>query len=172
MRLFNILSLGVAAGVLGSIAGRKASRLDYAALDPQTDCDPTVKRGVAQFRAYVLERFGGRDGGVVRACNVGGRSEHKEGRAWDWMTWQSGADTQAFEDWLFTDDGKVLRDAGVMYFIYRGRKWVGCEGGWRAYGGSNPHNDHYHLSFSWSGARGVLPWYAGKPEPDMSNMIG
>ena len=27
----------------------------------------------------------GSDGGIVRACAIGAPSEHKEGRAWDWM---------------------------------------------------------------------------------------
>ena len=51
---------------------------------PQVSCDPAVKPGTAAFRAMLVSAYGGRDLGVSRACDVGARSEHKEGRAWDW----------------------------------------------------------------------------------------
>ena len=53
---------------------------------PQDSCDPVAKPGVIAFRALMLATYKrGTDGGIVRACDDGGTSEHKEGRAWDWM---------------------------------------------------------------------------------------
>ena len=57
----------------------------YAALDSQSTCDPTAKPGVVDFRDMVLAAYPGTsDLGIIRACDVGDTSEHKEGRAWDW----------------------------------------------------------------------------------------
>src|SRR3954468_20983365 len=52
---------------------------------PQSTCAPIARPGVVKFRSLVLATYHGTgDSGIVRACSVGGRSEHKEGRAWDW----------------------------------------------------------------------------------------
>ena len=51
---------------------------------PQVSCDPGVKPGTDAFRGLLMGAYGGRDLGVSRACDIGARSEHKEGRAWDW----------------------------------------------------------------------------------------
>ena len=51
----------------------------------QTTCSPTAKPGVADFAARLLRAYPTtRSLGIVRACSVGGTSEHKEGRAFDW----------------------------------------------------------------------------------------
>ena len=56
-----------------------------AGYQPQTTCSPTAKPGVANFAARLLAAYPStRSLGIVRACSVGGRSEHKEGRAFDW----------------------------------------------------------------------------------------
>src|SRR6187200_398705 len=56
----------------------------YSSYLPQVSCDPIAKPGTLALRAMLLATYGGRDLGITRACNIGGLSEHKEGRAWDW----------------------------------------------------------------------------------------
>jgi hypothetical protein len=58
---------------------------DLAPYQPQTTCDPTPKPGVVGFQEIVLAAYPSTSSyGISRDCSIGGRSEHKEGRAWDW----------------------------------------------------------------------------------------
>ena len=58
---------------------------DLAPYQPQTTCSPRPKPGVVGFQRIVLASFPATgSAGISRACSIGGRSEHKEGRAWDW----------------------------------------------------------------------------------------
>jgi hypothetical protein len=51
----------------------------------QSTCSPTAKPGVVRFSQAVMKAYPGTGTfGIVRACSAGGKSEHKEGRAWDW----------------------------------------------------------------------------------------
>ena len=128
----------------------------------QTKCDPHVKPGVAAFRRLVMNAFPGTGKGYfTRSCSVGGQSEHKDGRAWDWMVSASSASDRKkvnkLFDWLLQRDGRGNRYArarriGMMYMIWNRRIWFPWEG-WSAYSGSSPHTDHVHFSFSWPGAR-------------------
>ncbi|HYF46551.1 MAG TPA: hypothetical protein VD926_10105, partial [Acidimicrobiales bacterium] len=57
----------------------------YPAYDGQSTCSPTAKPGMVAFRDMVMAAYPGTTSyGISRDCNVGGTSEHKEGRAWDW----------------------------------------------------------------------------------------
>lgn len=130
----------------------------------QTTCSPTVKPGTAALRAFVMKAFPGtRDSGITRACSVGGRSEHKEGRAWDWGVRYSVASERskatAFLNWLRKTDSYGNRFAnarrlGVQYVIWNRQIWSSyqADAGWRPYSGSDPHTSHIHLSLSWPGA--------------------
>src|SRR5215212_7229814 len=52
----------------------------------QRSCDPAAKPGVEAYVRMVLTTYHqGRNGGIVRGCGLGSTSEHKEGRAFDWM---------------------------------------------------------------------------------------
>lgn len=134
----------------------------YAARELDPECDPTEKEHVQAFRRTVLKKFGGRDAGIVRACNIGKSSQHHRGTAWDWGLPLKGGKfdkptADRFLRWLLASDAKGrpharARRAGVMYMIYNRRMW-------RSYGPnafkwmpipatSNPHTDHIHLSFS------------------------
>ena len=148
-----------------------------ASYDPQRTCSPTPKPGPVRFSAAVLRAYPGTGSfGIVRACGVGGRSEHKEGRAWDWrVSADAPAQRAQAHDllrWLFATDAGGVRAAnahrvGVMYVIFDRRIWSARAGGtgWRPYTGANPHTDHMHLSFSWSGALGQTSWYAATLAP-------
>ena len=140
---------------------------------PQVSCDPTVKPGTAAFRAMLVATYGGRDLGVSRACDVGARSEHKEGRAWDWGLDASvpaeKALAQQFLTWLLAPGPEGMaaynaRRLGVMYAIYDGRIWSSYQAadGWRAYSGGESHGGHLHISLAWNGAMQRTSWWTGK----------
>jgi hypothetical protein len=57
----------------------------YARYEGQSTCDPSPKPGTVALRNLLLARYPATgSGGISRGCDVGGRSEHKEGRAFDW----------------------------------------------------------------------------------------
>jgi hypothetical protein len=148
---------------------------DLAPYQPQTTCTPWAKAGVVGFRNIVLASFP-RTGssGISRACSIGGPSEHKEGRAWDWTVSVASAYDRAAArkvfTWLLRADAKgrryaMARRLGVMYIIHNRRIWGSYRAaeGWRPYVGTNPHTDHVHISFSWAGARKQTSYWDGSP---------
>jgi hypothetical protein len=131
----------------------------------QSTCSPTAKPGTVALRYMVMHAFPGTsDSGITRACSIGGTSEHKEGRAWDWGVRYSvateRAKAQAFLTWLFATDRYGNRYAnarrlGVQYVIWNRHIWgsYSASSGWRPYTGADPHVSHVHISLSWPGAR-------------------
>jgi hypothetical protein len=119
--------------------------------------------GVHAFRRWVLSTRGGRDGGIVRDPSIGNASEHHDSRAWDWMIDVGGG--RALVEELLADDARKARAAGILYLIHdrrmwRGYPWQGAPPGtWSAYGGTSPHVDHLHVSFTRAGARGDASAY-------------
>lgn len=140
----------------------------------QRSCDPAAKPGVEAFVRMVLQTYRvGRNGGIVRGCGIGATSEHKEGRAFDYMLSvnvpQEKAVGDALTGWLTGPDaagvvGGNARRLGVMYVIWNRRIWgtYSMGAGWRAYDGPNPHTDHVHTSFSWNGAMARTSWWSGR----------
>jgi hypothetical protein len=140
---------------------------DFAGYQPQHACAATALRGTIALRNLVLRTYGpGSDAGAIRSCAVGGQSEHKEGRAWDWAV--NVGDPQErrvaadFLAWLTARDGAMARRLGVMYVIYNRKIWSGWRDGWENYTGYSPHTDHVHISLSWNGARGHTSFWTGR----------
>jgi hypothetical protein len=145
----------------------------------QTHCDAVAQPGVAAFRDLVLKSYPGTgDSGIVRACHVGGASEHKDGRAWDWrVNTANAAQVEQVEDlmtWLLaTDDHdntlSMARRLGVMYMIWDSRIWKSYQAdkGWQPYTGASPHTDHVHFSFAWAGAYKKTSYWTGQVAPVM-----
>ena len=147
----------------------------YAAYDGQKRCSPKEKPGVTAFRRLLLRTYGDAWMNSSRACNVGGQSEHKEGRALDWaMNASKAKDRKKVNDlfaWMFAEDARgrpdaIARRLGIMYVIWNRKWWTSWDREWKTYcvqkprgcktpSGSftHPHDDHVHLSFSWPGAR-------------------
>jgi hypothetical protein len=142
----------------------------------QERCSPKPKPGVVAFQRLVLAAYPGTSAGYIsRGCDVGGQSEHKEGRAWDWPMDASNAShretvNHLFE-WLFAEDrfgndAAMARRLGIMYLIWNKRSWSPWSG-WEIYcrmkkgvcrdpddrGARHPHTDHVHFSFTWDGAK-------------------
>lgn len=149
---------------------------NYAAYQPQSTCSPTVKPGVAAFRDFLMTTYPQtRWIGITRACHIGGRSEHKEGRALDWSLSARDPGERAianeFLTWLLATDRyrnahAMARRLGIMYVIWNRRIWSVWNRQWSVYcvqrprgcvspSGSvvHPHDDHIHFSFGWPGAR-------------------
>lgn len=102
----------------------------------------------------------------VRSCAEGGTSEHKEGRALDWMLDVNDKGDRRvagdFLGWLTADDGAMAHRLGVMYVIYAEQIWSAYSPAWRDYSGYSPHTDHIHISLSWNGARGHTSFWTGR----------
>lgn len=149
----------------------------YADYVGQSHCDPDAKPGVLAFSKLVLATYPcTRSGGIVRACSVGGRSEHKEGRAWDWMVAAGSTAAATLIHWLLADRGgndSMARRLGIMYMVFDRRIWKSYEAdrGWQHYSGSNPHTDHIHFSFSWAGARKQTSFWDGELNRDPNGWL-
>ncbi|MBX7161273.1 MAG: hypothetical protein K1X95_13365 [Acidimicrobiia bacterium] len=147
----------------------------YAAYDGQATCSPDPKPGTVDFSNMLLATYPQSGSyGISRDCNLGGQSEHKEGRAFDWMVSASDpSDVAAVDDvinWLLATDKygnrhALARRLGIMYIIWNGYMWRAYrpDDGWQPYSGSNPHTDHVHFSFSWAGALRQTSWWTGGP---------
>ncbi|MFZ9750695.1 MAG: peptidoglycan-binding domain-containing protein [Candidatus Nanopelagicales bacterium] len=165
---------GVAPGVPFDAAG------EYQA---QTICDPNPKTGADRLRQLLKQVYGETTIGIYRDCDRGGTSEHKEGRALDWMYhWRNleqRAKVEAFLAWLIApgEDGRPganARRMGIMYVIWNGRIWgiYRADEGWRDVGGctTDPakqrsnydnycHRDHVHMSMTWDGAAAMTSYW-------------
>jgi hypothetical protein len=148
---------------------------DFAPYQPQFLCLGRVEPGVLAFEHLLLKTYPATTSlGDMRACDVGGTSEHYDGRAFDW-----GADHrvpaqraagQSLLRWLFATDADGNEDAmfrrlGLMYVIWNKRIWGTWGHGWRPYSCSGPtdcHVNHMHLSFSWAGARQKTSYWTGE----------
>ncbi|HEU0101294.1 MAG TPA: hypothetical protein VFR07_03165 [Mycobacteriales bacterium] len=142
----------------------------------QAGCDPVAKPGVLAFQSLLMSTY--RDTGslgIVRDCGIGGQSEHKEGRAFDWAVSVNNpshvAEVKALIDWLTAYDGpdfaSKARRFGIMYMIWNQRIWKSYQpnDGWQPYSGASPHTDHVHFSFGWNGANKATSWWTGKVAP-------
>ncbi|MDX6273939.1 MAG: hypothetical protein QOJ92_1149 [Frankiales bacterium] len=169
------VAAGSASAALPDLAFSKAIE-SLAPYQGQTTCSPTVKVGTGALRAFVMKAYPGTaDLGITRACSVGGQSEHKEGRAWDWGVRYSNTSERtkayAFLTWLRKTDkyGNTFANArrlGVMYVIWNRQIWsaYNASAGWRPYTGADPHTSHVHISLSWAGAKKLTSfWTKGTP---------
>lgn len=157
-------------GTLPSLSDFDAEMDDYASCDEQAFCCPEPKPGVLAFQEMVLTAYPMTSGGGIRRpCASGPRSEHKEGRAWDWRVSAADQAEVADEllDWLLAPDERgnqhaAARRWGVMYMIWDHRIWgaYAADEGWRPYRGPDPHVDHVHFSFSWDGALCRTSWWS------------
>jgi hypothetical protein len=145
----------------------------YAPYAPQRVCDPRPKPGTVAFTEMVLAAYPDTaNWGISRDCGVGGRSEHKEGRAWDWrVDVYDDRDRQTADEvisWLMATDEfgnshAMARRLGVMYIIWNRKIWSSSSPaqGWRPYFGASPHTDHVHISFAPDGALGRTSFWEG-----------
>ena len=137
----------------------------------QVTCDPVEKLGTQRLRSLLRTSYGkANTGGIVRACSIGGNSQHKEGRAYDWaLNAGDPADraiADAFLTWLTGPDGAGVPAGnaarlGVQYVIWNRQIWGAYSPTWKPYSGESPHTDHIHISLSWDGAFARTSWWTG-----------
>lgn len=153
----------------------------YAPYEPQTGCTGQTQVGTLALGRQLTSRYGSRIIGYNRACNQGGRSEHKEGRALDWaIDVNNGAQRQMFfrfmNEMMATvngDHAARARRLGIMYIIwddtiyaswnqFQPRPYVhgGCKDV-ASCGRTLRHLDHVHVSMSWAGAKKQTTWWTG-----------
>jgi hypothetical protein len=179
---------GVASvAILLALAGPAAAQVeDYADYQPQRKCSPRAKPGTEALARWLVHRGGGY-GPISRRCGVGGASEHKEGRAFDWMLDASRTRDQriarAFLDVAFATDRRGNKHAkarrmGIMYIIWNDHMYSAWDQFKRAdYLSSScksrrkcsktlRHRDHMHISLSRRGGRGETSWYEGRVSAD------
>ena len=153
--------------------------------EPQTTCEDSPKPGAVRLEQIIKSTYGANQyTWIPRDCGKGGRSEHKEGRAIDWMVDvrdpQQRANAEAFLNWLLGPDangrpyGHALQ-LGIMYVGWHDRFWRGyaMDRGWTELKGcfNKPeekydnycHRNHIHISLTWAGARGEVPGAAPAP---------
>ena len=135
---------------------------------PQVSCSPVDLVGPKKLRDLVLATYKvSSNGAISRGCTEG-RSEHSEGRAWDWMVDTKVAKEKAaaadFLAWVTANHGENAKRLGIMYVIYNKKIWgvYREKDGWRP---SRGHVDHIHISFSWNGARAKTSFWTGKIQP-------
>jgi hypothetical protein len=161
---------------------------DYAHYDPQRHCGPRAKPGTVVFADWLVWRHGGTAGAISRRCTVGGTSEHKEGRAFDWTIDARNRDDRVranrFLAQVLRSDRRgnphvLARRMGIMYVIWKDRIWSSYHGfRERPYlsagcptlqecSATARHRDHMHISLSRRGGWGRTSWYAGRlPAPE------
>ncbi|MCA1713059.1 MAG: hypothetical protein LC789_16025 [Actinobacteria bacterium] len=149
----------------------------YSPYQGQTTCNPAPKPGTLALSTLVLAAYPGTSSsGIARDCSIGGRSEHKEGRAWDWHVSYASPTQRAqaadFVHWLFATDVygnrfSQARRLGVMYVIWNSKIWSAAQAGsgWRPYTGADPHTGHMHISLSWAGAQKKTSYWTGVVSP-------
>ncbi|MBV8690163.1 MAG: hypothetical protein JOY57_00780, partial [Actinobacteria bacterium] len=149
----------------------------YARYEPQSTCDPTDKPGAVALKTLLTGYYKGTSSfGISRACGSD-RSEHYEGRAFDWGVNVNNASQKAAADnfiaQLMATDSfghkqALARRMGIMYVIWNHQIWSpGPDSTWRPYTGSNPHTDHVHISLSWAGARAETSYWSGTVVPGL-----
>jgi hypothetical protein len=167
---------------------------DYADYEGQKRCKPKPKPGLLAFQDLLEATYPDSTWfGISRGCDIGGTSEHKEGRAMDWSRdatdpAQRKTVAELFE-WMFAEDeygneNAMARRLGIMYIIWNRRMWSSWDQEWEVYcvqkrkvcrdpddkSVVHPHADHVHFSFGWAGAKMQTSYWnpelsKGDPQP-------
>jgi len=169
-------------GVSPAATTQAAPVEDYADYQPQTKCAKKAKPGTRLLGRWLVRR-GGDGGPTTRPCRSGGTSEHKDGRAFDWMLdarrKQDRRVAREFLEYAFATDADgnehaIARRMGIMYVIWNDRMYSAWDRFKREKYLSSSckrrkkcsatlrHRNHMHISLSKAGARGQTSWYAAR----------
>jgi hypothetical protein len=158
-----------------------------ASYEPQTTCTSTPHPGTVAIARWLMRHYRGTGSmGMIRGCRVGGTSEHKDGRAFDWRAnvrkpRQKRAAYDFIAKALATDARgnahALARRMGIMYIIYNDRIWssyrdfaprpylnAGCKTRKRC-SATLRHRNHVHISLSLAGAAAQTSWYRERNVP-------
>lgn len=149
-------------------------------------CSPVAKPGATKLKALLQATYGPYSIGITRDCGQGSISEHKEGRALDWMVSARNnvqkAKATAFLSWLLATDkygneAAMARRLGVMYIGWNNQMWRAYDTGrgWDELRGcyaaskagtaydNECHRSHVHISLTWEGAMALTSFWSGVP---------
>src|SRR5262245_4699552 len=185
MRAFLVAAALLAATLVGPAAvadvnGGGLPVEGYASYDPQTKCTHKPRVGTVALGEWLVATYGGSGGAVNRPCSDSGTSEHKDGRAVDWVL-NAGrpADRKRAKTLLkalFATDAEgnpaaLARRMGIMYLIwndhfyaayrqFQPQKYLSssCRSK-RKCSKTLRHRDHMHISLSKAGAKGLTSFY-------------
>jgi hypothetical protein len=153
---------------------------DYASYDPQTGCTRKPRVGTVALGEWLVATYGGSGGAVNRPCSGSGTSEHKDGRAVDWvLNADNAADrklARTFLEAAFATDAEgnqaaLARRMGIMYIIWSDHYYPAYHQFQReSYLSSScrsrhrcsktlRHRDHMHISLSKAGAKALTSFY-------------
>ncbi len=179
------LALGVVLlGAAGPAAAYEGSPEGYVSYQPQKKCRDKPRAGTAALASWINKRFDtGTAAASMRSCDSGGVSEHKDGRAIDWMMDATKKKQRKivgrFLDRVLEadDDGNahaLARRMGLMYVIWNDHIYASyrqfektdylsssCPSKKKC-SATLRHRDHVHLSLGRPGGRGDTSWYAGR----------
>jgi hypothetical protein len=147
----------------------------------QTTCTKAPRPGTVALATWLMKTYPVTGSmGMMRACNVGGRSEHKDGRAFDWKADVAKKKTRRaaydFINKALATDAQgnahaLARRMGIMYIIYNDTIWssyydftprkylhAGCKKR-RKCSRTLRHLDHVHISLGYAGAAAQTSWY-------------
>lgn len=153
----------------------------------QQECTREPAPGTVELARWLTRTYRATGSmGMMRACGSGGRSEHKDGRAFDWRAdvrrkAQRRAAYRFIRTALATDangnPNALARRMGIMYLIYDDTIWS-------SYRGFQPrpylhsacksrkkcsktlrHRDHVHISLGLAGAAAQTSWYRSRGVP-------
>jgi hypothetical protein len=161
---------------------------EYADYEGQKRCKPKAKPGTLALSQLLQTTYPDTTWiGISRACDVGGSSEHKEGRALDWSRDVNDAaqrrSVREFLTWAFAPDqygneNAMVRRLGIMYIIWNRKIWSTWDESWDVYcvqkkkicrdpeskSALHPHTDHVHISLNWDAANMETSYW----NPDLS----
>ncbi len=152
---------------------------DFAPYQPATRCVRRAQPGTVMLARYLVRRHGGGTGPITRRCG-GSRSEHTEGRAFDWTndaTTRAGRQRVAgfLREVLAAgpsgERAVVARRMGIMYVIWNDRMFPAWNqfrpepyrsSSCRSLKRCSPtlrHRDHVHISLTRQAAQRRTSWY-------------
>jgi hypothetical protein len=155
--------------------------------DGQRTCTTSPAPGTVALAHWLMATYP-RTGsmGMMRGCHVGGRSEHKDGRAFDWAAdvrrkAQRRSAYAFIRKALATDAAgnahALARRMGIMYFIYNDTIWssyrdfaprpylnAACKTRKKC-SRTLRHKNHVHISLGLAGAAAQTSWYRERGVP-------
>jgi hypothetical protein len=147
----------------------------------QSTCTKAPRPGTVALATWLMKTYPVTGSmGMMRACGSGGRSEHKDGRAFDWKADVKRKATRraayGFITRALATDGAgnahaLARRMGIMYIIYNDTIWssyfdfrprpylhAGCKKRKKC-SRTLRHRDHVHISLGYAGAAAQTSWY-------------
>ncbi len=132
--LISIFIMSTSAG-LPSVGSKYGAKIEgYQSYFEQTTCVKAVQTGVSRVAQFFKAAYPtvGNPWAYIRPCTAPGVTEHKDGRAIDYMLNATNPTSKAVADavlkWLLATDAHgnkhaMARRMGIMYMLFNNRVW-------------------------------------------------